>query len=157
MNTRTTLFFSIGLGLLTALTACKSTAVPSGEVTYLSTSNQGDLMKISARGYGANERAIIADAERRAFETLLFSGLTGSSVQYPMVNDPNARQTNKDYFKKLLDEQGYRSYLATPGMADKVNKDKRSGKKSALVTMQVNVLTLRRELERQKLTRKFGL
>lgn len=156
MNIQTTLLFAIGL-VFGASVACKSPAVTSGEVRYISTSNQGDLMEITARGYGDNERAIIADAERRAVETLLFSGLSGSSVQYPMVNDPNARQTRKDYFKKLLDEQGYRSYLAAPGIPDKVGKDKRTGQKSALVTMQVNILNLRRELERQNLTRKFGL
>lgn len=157
MNIRTMLFFFIGLALLTGLAACKSTTIPSGEVAYISTASQGDLMNISARGYGTNERTVIADAERRVFETLLFTGLTGSSVQYPMVSDPKARQNQKEYFRKFLDEQGYRSYLSSPGVADKVSKDKRSGNKSALVTMQVNVLTLRRELERQNLTRKLGL
>lgn len=156
MKIQTILLFAVGFAINASI-ACKSTAVTSGEVRYISTSNQGDLMEVSARGYGANERAIIADAERRVFETLLFSGLSGSSVQYPMVNDPNARQTRKDYFKKLLDEQGYRSYLAVPGVPDKVGKDKRTGQKTALVTMQVNVINLRRELERQNLTRKLGL
>jgi hypothetical protein len=157
MKILTALFFVASLVLIAAAAACKRTPIPSGEVSFVSTSNQGDLIKIAAIGYGSKEHDIIADAERRAIETLLFVGLTGSSVQSPMVTDPNARETQKEYLKQLLDEKGYRRYVSAPGVANNIGKDKRTGKKSALVNLEVNVLALRRELERQNLTRKFGL
>lgn len=142
--------------LLAAFAACKSRPFPSAEVAYVSVANQGDLLKMTAVGYGTNEREVIADAARRAFETLLFKGLSGSPVQYPMVTDPNARQTQKAYFKQLLDEKGYRNHLAGAS-SEKLAYDKRSRRRTASVTLDINLFTLRRELEQNNITRTFGL
>jgi hypothetical protein len=145
-------------GMLLALSqACKTTTVPSGETRYIRSSNQGDLIEVQARGYGRNEREAIADAEKKALETLLFTGLTGSPQQYPLVNDPKARQTHSAYFNKLIEGGEYRSYLTTSNpMASKAEKDKRTGQKTILVTLEINVFALRRELEQSIVTRKFG-
>ena len=143
------------LALLAAFAACKT--FPSAEVAYVSVANQGDLLKMTAVGYGATKREVVADAERRAFETLLFKGLVGSPVQYPMVTDPNARQAQKAYFTKLLDDKGYRNHLASVSPSGKPRYDKRSRRRLASVTLDINLFTLRRDLEQHNITRTFGL
>ena len=54
----------------------------------------------------------INDAERQAFETILFKGIPGSTQKNALIeNQGKAREDHKSYFENFFDQNGYKSFV----------------------------------------------
>ncbi len=141
---------------LALLASCNSSKMSTGEVNYLSSSEQGTLL-VSAAGYGASKAAAIANAEAAAFKNLIFRGIPGSQYHLPMVPDEaSARKHHGSYFTKLLDGSGYKSFLM---LSEEMSafSPARKNQKNILMKVKINVDALRRDMEQNGVVRKFGL
>lgn len=136
--------------------ACKTTVPSTGEVVYKGVENKGDVLAMEVRGYGTDERDAIFNAEKRGVEVLLFQGIPGSPYSSPMVVDVSLRNSKSAYFSKLLDERGYQSFVIESKPIGKAVYDKINRKKSINIQMKLNVLALRKELELNNASKKFG-
>lgn len=96
---------------LALLVSCNTSKISTGEVNYLSNTEQGTLL-VSAAGYGTSKALAIANAEAAAFKNLIFRGIPGTQYHLPiMENEASARQQHSSYFAKLLDGPGYKSFM----------------------------------------------
>jgi len=84
-------------------------------------------------------------AELFAIEALLFTGVPGTSLPRPMVNNERqARAQYEEYFKDLLEDGEHRRYVV------------RVEEESDAYTVIVNHDALRRSLEQEGIIRRFG-
>lgn len=151
------IYLNVSLMLLVLLMGACKTKVPStGEVIYKGVENKGDVLAMEVRGYGIDERDAIFNAEKRGVEVLLFQGIPGSPYSSPMVVDVSLRSSKSAYFSKLLDEKGYQSFVMESKPNGKAIYDKINRKKSITIQMKLNVLALRKELELNNASKKFG-
>ena len=145
--------------LLLLLVACspKITSYPSAEVSYLSGESSSDQVAIQARGYASKSEDVKVDAEKRAFEYLLFRGIPDSPQRAPMVADANARKKHDNFFTEFFDKQGYRNYMTETTALGSPVKDKEQKNYNGYVKLKINIRSLRRDLEQQKVIARFGL
>lgn len=143
--------------LLMALTvACNSSKTMTGEVNYSGVSEPGTLL-VSASGYGVTRFAAVSNAERNAFNNLIFHGIPGSQHHLPMIRDEKtALQENNTYFQQLLDNQGYKSFLMTSDAQSVFDPSRHNGQ-NIKVKIKINVDALRRDMEQKGVLRKFGI
>ncbi len=142
--------------LLTALIiSCSSNVKPySGEVNFLYKDAQGTI-GVKAIGYGNNQESAVEDAKKNAFKILLFKGIPGTELNIPLIqNESEATSKNSNYFKKLFDEGYYKTFLMSSTESSKLIKMK--GYKKISVDMKINFNSLRKDLENNSITRKFG-
>lgn len=146
------------LCLLFALfTACSKKPVQTAGVHYKS--HQGKAITITSTGYGKNKREAISNAEKNAFDVLLFKGVQGSPYVKPLIPKPESevKARNASYFENLYDKQAYKGFVTYSNIISPGSKDKQSKKVFAGVEMTINIPSLRRDLEQQGLIKKFGL
>ncbi|MEK7253209.1 MAG: hypothetical protein AAB316_00560 [Bacteroidota bacterium] len=133
---------------------CNSSKTLTGEVNYLTDSELGTVL-VSAAGYGASKSQAVSNAETNAFNTLIFNGIPGSQYRLPMV-EASEKGKHKTYFYRLLDEQGYKSFLMLSEPQTAFSGG-RKNQKNILVKVKINVDGLRRDMEQAQVVRKFGL
>ncbi len=142
---------------------------PTSEVTYQDYS--GDILTIRVLGYGANENVAIEDAQIRALETLFFRGIPNSSISKPLIgyNEREAKQKNAPYFNNFFGNKRFLTFISETlfigGQKQKVIATKIDKKRSkqdmvdalvVAVDILINVKPLRKDLEGNKVIRKFG-
>jgi len=146
----------IGLLLLTSLFSCKS--VPSSyssEVSFVVKEEQG-TMTVRSNGFGKNEKEAIKDAQKNAFNVLLFKGLPDTELNVPLVsNEYEAKNNYKAYFDNLLENGGLFKYLMVNSSDSQPIKVK--GGYSSTIVLKINYNSLRKDLEQNGVIRKFGL
>ena len=126
----------------------------SGEVSFISKEEQGTIL-VKSTGYGKNRNDAILDAQKNAFQILLFKGLPGTELNVPLVeNENNARSKNPEYFKKLLDECSYKAFMMSS--TESSNLIKIRGAKKITMDLKVNYNSFRKDLEQNQVIRKFG-
>lgn len=141
---------------LALLVSCNTSKISTGEVNYLSNTEQGTLL-VSAAGYGASKASAIANAEAAAFKNLIFRGIPGSQYHLPMVPDEtSARKQHGGYFTKLLDGSGYKTFMM---LSEEMSafSPARKNQKNMLIKVKINVDALRKDMEENGVIRKFGL
>lgn len=139
---------------LTLVAACNSSKTMTGEVNFLSATEPGTVY-VSAGGYGLTKPEAIANAERNAFNCLIFRGVPGSQYRQPMVSDENAaRKAHGRYFQQLIEGDGYRAFL----MSSEIRSDfqVRRHRNNLTSAIKINVDALRRDMENQNVIRKLG-
>ncbi|WP_297868458.1 hypothetical protein [uncultured Flavobacterium sp.] len=146
----------IGLLILTSLFSCKS--VPSSysaEVSFVAKEEQGTIT-VRSNGFGKNEKEAIKDAQKNAFNVLLFKGLPGTEINVPLVsNEYEAKNSHKDYFDNLFENGGLFKYLMV-NSSESVPVKVKGGYSTSLV-LKINYNSLRKDLEQNGVIRKFGL
>jgi len=135
----------------------KSAIYPSAEVSYLSNESTSDEMALQARGFANKKDDAPDDAERRAFENLLFKGIPGSAHALPFIKETNARNKFKKYFDDFFEKKEYRNFLTFSNIIQEPVKEKRTNQFITLVSVRINIKSLRRELEQKQIIPKFGL
>jgi len=146
------------LFLLTVLlTACSKKPVQTAGVHYRS--HQGKSITITSSGYGKNKREAVSNAEKNAFDVLLFKGVQGSPYVKPLIpkSESEVKAHNASYFENLYDKQAYKSFVTYSNVISPGTKDKQTKKIFAGVEMTINIPSLRRDLEQKGLIKKFGL
>lgn len=126
----------------------------SGEVTFLYKEAQGTIA-VKSTGYGKNQLDATINAQKNAFEVLLFKGLPGTELNVPLIENENeAKSKFADYFKKFFDAN-YKTFMMSS--VESSNLIKMRGTKKITVDIKINFNSLRKDLEQNQLIRKFGL
>lgn len=114
------------------------------------------LIHLRSAGRGTKDEEAIADAEKNAFNAILFVGVPGSSQERPMIADESgAQSSNQAFFQNLFDQKGYRKFITSISNTG-FTKDT-DGKKMTTVDVQINVSALRADLENNHVIKKFGI
>jgi hypothetical protein len=165
------ILMAITILLLVSCGAKKQVAFfPTSEVTYQDYT--GDILILRVLGYGGNENTAIEDAQIRAIETLCFRGVPNSNISKPLIgyNENQLIQQNKSYFNHFFGYKRFLTFISETsfigGQTQKViatKIDKKKGNKQDMVDalvvavdVYINVKPLRKDLEQNKVIRKFG-
>ncbi|MGV6828645.1 MAG: hypothetical protein ACWA45_04540 [Flavobacteriales bacterium] len=130
---------------------------PSSEVTFLSKKGE-DIIAINAVGYGYKKIEAIKNAEQKVFEILLFMGLANSEYRDPLIkNEKLVKQTYSQYFELFFENEGYKKFIvfSKPSL-NHTKKDKQSNLKKVSTTLNINIHSLRKDLEKNGIIKKFG-
>lgn len=146
----------IGVSFIILSCATKK-SYPSAEVIFLSKKSE-NVISIQSTGYGNNDINAIKNAEARAFEIILFMGLPNSEYRDPLIaNEQMARQSYMQYFNNFFDKEGYRYFIiSSKSTKFKIEKDKQSKFKKQQSIISINISSLRKDLEKNGIIRKFG-
>jgi hypothetical protein len=147
------LYLVFGL-LLFAGCAKKIHAEYTAEVSYQSKDTDGTIT-VRCFGYGKNDKEAITNAQKNALSVILFKGLPGSELRVPLVdNEYESKNSNATYYKNLF-ENGYSNtfIMSSDIISPLVKHDKT---KRLIVNIKININSLRRDLEINKIIRKFG-
>lgn len=141
--------------LTTIVSSCSYKTLPSSEVNYLS--GKDGTITMRAIGIGVNTEEAIYDAEKNAFDVLLFRGLPESEQKVALIGTNEAEEKNKhkDYFNKFYSEKRYKTFVMSSIPTSDLIKHK-GGKKSIAADIKINLVALRKDLEQNNIIRKFG-
>lgn len=147
--------FILLLAALLVVPACnKKTVVPTAEVHFIKSADR--TITLSSVGFGKRVVQAEANAERNAFEKLLFRGIPGSQFGNPMVGPPSVRDRHPDYFRRFFDEQGYRAFVTQTVRLTPGSRDRRTKRVRLAVEVTINYHSLRKDLEEHGIKHKFG-
>lgn len=126
----------------------------SAEVNFLYKEAQGTIA-VKSTGYGKNQTDAVLDAQKNAFNVLLFKGLPGTELNVPLIENENeAKSKHAAYFKKFFDEMNFKTFMMSS--TESSNLIKMKGTKKIIVDVKINYNSLRKDLEQNQLIRKFG-
>jgi hypothetical protein len=89
---------------------CKITAYNS-EVVATRRVETGVFI-LNANGYHKKSHLSIIEAEKNAFNVVLFRGLPGTDLAIPLIaNESDIRSKNEAFFNDFFDKGGYRNFI----------------------------------------------
>lgn len=135
--------------------SCSPKLIPfSAEVNFIRKDAQGTII-LNSLGYGSDLKSAKTDAEKNAFKVVLFRGIPGTELNLPLVtNETESKSRNKDYYKGLFEEEKYKSFMMYSNESSDLIKLK--GVKRISVDLKINYNSLRKDLEQNNITKKFG-
>lgn len=136
--------------------ACSPKVLPTGEVLYVSSTNNGIITLTSTGYYKGTAQRAIQEAERRAFEALLFRGIPGSQVASAMLgtDEQGIKSKNAKYFNEFFENRRCRNFITA---TEQLSSEREAGYMKATIRVSINYKALRKDLEDQGLKRGFGL
>lgn len=135
------------------IAGCKTIYYPN-EVKNSQFATETGTILVHATGYGNTEYNATVNAEKAAFNTLLFKGVPGSQYYLPLVEkEAESMEAHKDFYKNFFDNGGYKSFVVSTNSSPLV---KVKGNKKIESDIKINVLSLRTNLEQNNIIRKFG-
>ena len=148
------ILFTLVLGLL----SCSPKILPNAETTFIRGGETGTIT-LQSSGYfkgGSSQFDAEFEAEKNAFETILFRGIPGSQISSPLIslNESETKSKHKDYFKSFYTDKRYRTFIVSSNLISKGNN---KGFQKAVVMIKINYKALRKDLESKSILRKFGL
>lgn len=125
----------------------------TGKVTCSNYSESVIDLQSESRAASMNDAVLYA--ERNAFENLLFKGIPKSNQEKPMIpNEYEALRKHPQYFKDLIMQEKYQRFITK----SETGNHSLSGKVYFLTqNVSVDLAALRKDLEQNKIVRKFGL
>lgn len=157
LNLKKTILVLITFTCITLiLNHCKGTAVQTAGVHYQG--HQDKAITLRSTGYGKNKKEAVRNAEKNAFDVLLFKGILGSPFAKPIIAEKESRvkAMHASYFSKLYDQDAYKNFVIHSSIISSGSKDKQTRQFIAGVELTINVPSLRRDLEQKGLIKKFG-
>ena len=143
---------------LAFLAACTPKATPRGydrTGLVVCAEHDDETLTVVSSAAGGNRDEAIYNAERQAFENILFKGVPKCNQKRPLVEDESAaRRTHGQYFAELLDGNGLRRFVSRSFVSESVALGQGVGIDQ---TVQIDLNGLRRDLERAGVIRSFGL
>jgi hypothetical protein len=141
--------------LVVSSVGCSKKTLPTSEVNFLS-GNSGTIT-MRAIGNGQKEQDGISDAERNAFNVILFRGLPESEQKTALVGTNEAEELakNKSYFDKFYSQMRYKTFVMSSIPVSSLSKQNGISK-SLAVDIKINLVALRKDLEQNNIIRKFG-
>lgn len=125
------------------------------QVNHLHT--DGDTMTFCAVGYGKNAKKASADAEIKVIKELLFYGVPDTQQAVPLISETEkSSYSNNRIFWDSFWSGEYQRFISRSVIARKFQKDENK-QKTITLEITVNIRSLRLELERNGIIRKFGL
>jgi hypothetical protein len=147
------IFFVFSL-LLFAGCSKKIQADYNAEVSFQSKDTDGTIT-VRCYGYGKKDQEAIEDAQKNALSVILFKGLPGTEVKVPLVdNEYNSKNSNSAYYKNLFENGFSKTFIMSTDIVSPLTKYNNT--KRLIVNLKININSLRRDLEINKIIRKFG-
>ena len=135
--------------------ACSKKPVIFPIVTMALPNNEESTILIRSSGTGKNITAAVDDAERKAFNTLLFYGYPSSVQSRPLIdNKADAIQKNPTYFNDFFDKKTYKNFIVYSN--NFMNEQKSQNTYYLVRQLKINLRILRTDLENNGIIRKFG-
>ena len=150
MTTNINIYILILIGAF--LSACSPKTYPSSAVEY-ERKKGSDIVIVTSWGYGKVVKEAMIDAEKRAFEVLLFKGLPNSVYSKKMIS-PEIKEKHENYFLKFFEEQQYRDFISFSDASSNLEKDIQSGLKRKELTIGINIKNLKTKLKEDDLISK---
>ena len=148
------------LSSLILITACARTAVVQrADVQYIDTKE--GVLTVTAKGYGIRKLELQENAERNALETLLFRGIPSSEQNLPLVSEEQQAtyRSQPGYLRAFFDEKKYRQFITRSDAQGAVQATRTTDQrktKSQTWLVGINLPALRRDMEANRVIRKFG-
>lgn len=155
---QTTLFqFVLILFIGCSISSCGSKTIPQKAGVTYKTAKEGTL-SITSSGEAKNKQDALFNAEKNAFEVLFFKGVPGSPYSKPLipVAENAAKSKNSNFFQEFFDNKGYKNYITQHSILSAGSRNKNTNLTEAAVALTINVASLKRALEQQNVTKKFG-
>lgn len=131
-------------------------ATDASATTALLSSTRSDItLRVSQ--YNVKKKDMLKKAINEALQTVLFRGVEGTSFNRALcgTDEETAMKKHKAYFNKLLNERA--ESFVTNATPVSVGVKDATGKKAYVSEVTINMTALRKDLENQKIIRKFGL
>lgn len=142
------------LFVLLIVTSCNKKPIQTSEVNLINTSE--GTITLRALGYGKSEKDAFAHAEKQAFDVILFRGIPRSTVENPIIeNEGEVKAKHSDYLKKFYQDELYKSFVMSSVVSSSFGRDRLHGGRIT-IDIKINLFSLRKELEKNNLIRKFG-
>lgn len=124
---------------------------PTAEVNFAGVSEEGTIL-LEVVSYGKRADIAMEEAQKKAFYILLFRGVPGSQQPKPLVEDEiESYQQHRAFYDEFFQQQRYRTFLMDAWPVSKFRK------KHMIAHIKINIGALRRDLQQNKVIRKFGL
>jgi hypothetical protein len=91
----------------------------------------------------------------KIIEKILFIGFPNTISNTPLINNPNNQQ-NKDFYTNFIKQKQYQPFISSYSQDEKKMGNKSDYYVVVTTTIVIDVVSLRRELEKYGLSRKFG-
>lgn len=142
--------------LIVLLGACSPKTLPTGEVNYTGSTDTGTISLSSTGYHNGSINNAIEEAEKQAFETLLFRGVPGSQVPNAMIgtDESEIKSKYKDYFQDFYGNRRCRTFIMS---SSKSYSGRKQAFTSVTLELKINFHALRKDLENKGLKRGFGL
>ncbi len=132
----------------------------SAEIQYVSDLSDFNTGTFIVLGYGDKMRSAQIDAEKRLFNKLLFKGIPGLRLGRPFIKNVNQTQEKYSaYFDLFFRDEKYRDFIISTEQIKELSQkeDAYNKQKFASITIKVDLESLRREIENEIPSQKFGL
>ena len=142
--------------LFVAISSCSKKAIPTAETTFL-TAKDG-VLNLRSIGYcQINDRKdqCINEAEQNAFKTLFYRGIPGSQQNTPMIGiDEKEKTANEKFMQDFFTSGRYKTFIVSSVPITELVKQRKQ--KRITVDLGINLVSLRKELEQNKVAPRFG-
>lgn len=135
--------------------SCTKHIAPTAETTYLSTQN--GVLVLRSTGYCTKQSyrdQCIAEAQKNAFNTLFYRGIPGSQQTAPLLGTTNEAKGNT-YLKDFYEKERYKTFITATNVVSDLATDRKW--KKITVDVSINLQTLRKDLENNKVIPAFGI
>lgn len=123
-------------------------------LSFKNDKNQDNII-FETVGRGKNIDQARENAFENAFYQVLYRGIPNSYANKPLVNEKNiVNNSQKDFLKSFFDLKYYKSFIISYRELDDVKKIKKG--KELIISIDINYLALKKDLEINGIIRKFG-
>ena len=114
------------------------------------------VIKLTLMVYGKSKNTIDADAQYAAIRTMLFDGCPNTAYNKPLldIGEATAFRQYSNYFESLCSDR-LNDFISNCLAISKFKKGDK--KKGTLYEVQVKVLLLRKDLEKNRIKTKIGI
>ncbi|WP_196890068.1 hypothetical protein [Aureivirga sp. CE67] len=126
----------------------------TGEVNLIS-ENKYKSIELRSVGFGKNQDLAFTNSEIKAFKILFFRGIPNSSIDVPLVgsNEDEMMEKHKKYFDSFFRSR-YKSFIMST--YESAPSEKKNGVYSVVNDLNINIKSLKKDLEDHNIIRKFG-
>lgn len=142
---------------LFSVASCSKKITPTAETTYLT--YKDGVLNLRSTGYCTltdfKDQCVDA-AQQNSFQTLFYRGIPGSQQNTPLIGiDEKEKTANEKFMKDFFTSGRYKTFIvsSTP-VSDLIRQRKQ---KKITVDVGINLTSLRKELEHNKVIKPFGL
>jgi len=147
--------FIILLGL--CLVSCGSNqhaSFDSAKVRYVA-NDRRESITVNSTDIGYKTEDALFNAKKLAFQNLFFRGIANSPFNTPLIgiNEQAEFKEHKGYLNSFYEERMGTFIIQSSESVSKL----KGGKRLAKIEMTINMLALRKDLEENRIIKKFGL
>ena len=146
------------LVFLTSMSSCKTTTAIGEKVEVVTDSKSTNgVLYVKSFVLCSKRNDVYKTAKSNALEKVLFTGIPGSSVSYPMISKLDTRSRHPKYFDDLLMDEIRMNQFVEATSYNPQDFVKKGDLFYVGVKCMVKYKALRRDLEQNGIIEKFGI